>query len=62
MEGFQVYLFQNRAREAFEQNLKWVKEGKLKYSETITDGFENMPKAFMEMLKGYNLGKAIVKA
>lgn len=61
MEGFQSYLYYNRNDEAFEQNLKWVQEGKLKYLETTTEGFENMPKAFIEMLKGKNLGKAIVK-
>ena len=27
----------------------------------MTDGFENMPKAFIAMLKGANIGKAIVK-
>jgi len=30
--------------------------------ETCTDGFENMPKAFIDMLQGGNTGKAIVKA
>jgi prostaglandin reductase 1 len=31
------------------------------YPETVTEGFENMPKAFMGMLQGENLGKAVVK-
>lgn len=61
MEGFQSYLFYDRMDESFNQNLQWVKEGKVKYPETITEGFENMPKAFIEMLQGKNLGKAIVK-
>jgi NADPH-dependent curcumin reductase CurA len=30
--------------------------------ETVTDGFENMPKAFIELLEGKNIGKQIVKA
>lgn len=62
MQGFQNYLFYNRSFEGINQNLQWVKEGKLKYAETITQGFENMTKAFVEMLEGKNLGKAIVKA
>lgn len=33
----------------------------MKYHEQITEGFENMPVAFMGMLKGENLGKAVVK-
>lgn len=36
-------------------------QGKLKYREHITEGFENTPKAFIGMLKGENMGKAIVK-
>lgn len=61
MKGFQNYLYQNRASEAFQDILKWLQEGKIKYSETITEGFENMIQAFIEMLQGKNLGKAIVK-
>ena len=29
--------------------------------ETITDGFENIPKAFIDMLSGGNIGKAVVR-
>jgi prostaglandin reductase 1 len=36
-------------------------QGKIQYHEHVTEGFENMPAAFMGMLKGENLGKAIVK-
>jgi NADPH-dependent curcumin reductase CurA len=31
------------------------------YRETVTEGFENMAKAFIGMLQGENVGKAIVK-
>lgn len=31
------------------------------YKETVTEGFENMTKAFIGMLRGENVGKAIVK-
>jgi Putative NADP-dependent oxidoreductases len=31
------------------------------YHETVTEGFENAPKAFMGMLRGENAGKAVVK-
>ncbi|XP_063236063.1 prostaglandin reductase 1-like [Bacillus rossius redtenbacheri] len=36
--------------------------GKVKYRETITEGFRNMPQAFIEMLRGKNFGKAVVEA
>lgn len=61
MEGFQSYLFYDRIDEAFKQNLQWIQEGRLRYNETVTEGFENMPKAFIDMLEGKNIGKAIVK-
>lgn len=62
MKGFQSYLYNDRFEEAFQHNLKWIQEGKLKHPETLTKGFENMPKAFIEMLRGQNLGKAVVSA
>lgn len=37
-------------------------QGKIKVRETYTDGFENMPQAFIDMLNGVNTGKAIIKA
>nr|CAD7413162.1 unnamed protein product [Timema poppensis] len=36
--------------------------GKIKYQETVTEGFENMPQAFIGTLRGANFGKSIVKA
>lgn len=36
-------------------------QGKIQYHEYIHEGFEKMPATFMGMLKGENLGKAIVK-
>lgn len=47
--------------EAINQNLKWIQENKLKYRETITDGFENAVKALIGIMKGENTGKAIVR-
>ena len=38
-----------------------VKAGKLKYRESIVEGLENAPKAFIGMLKGENFGKQLVK-
>ena len=37
-------------------------QGKLKYNEQVTEGFENMFEAFAGLFKGDNLGKAVVKA
>ncbi|EFX71508.1 hypothetical protein DAPPUDRAFT_308833 [Daphnia pulex] len=62
MEGFLIHRWTNRFQEGMSQMLTWIQEGKIKIKETHTEGFENMPQAFIDMLKGGNLGKAIVKA
>ncbi|NXL70168.1 PTGR1 reductase, partial [Leptocoma aspasia] len=61
MEGFIVTRWNSRREEGLQALLKWVVEGKVKYHEQVTEGFENMPMAFIGMLKGENLGKAVVK-
>jgi len=61
MEGFVVTRWIDRWQEGIHANLKWIQEGKLKYKETTTEGFENMFKAFVDMLQGGNTGKAVVK-
>ena len=38
-----------------------VADGSLKYRETIADGIESAPEAFLGMLKGKNFGKQLVK-
>jgi len=40
---------------------RWIKEDKLKVQEHVVDGFVNMRKAFFDLFKGANLGKAIIK-
>ncbi|XP_055608894.1 prostaglandin reductase 1-like [Uranotaenia lowii] len=61
MEGFIVTKWSARWMEGLTGLMQWIREGKLKYQETVTNGFENMPQAFMDMLKGANTGKAVVK-
>lgn len=61
MEGFMVFRYLDRWEEGVHQNLKWVQEGKLKYRETITEGFENSPRALVGLMKGENFGKALIK-
>ena len=41
---------------------QWIHEGKLQYREDIVAGFENTPRAFIDMLEGKNTGKMLVKA
>jgi hypothetical protein len=61
LKGFVSHQFRDRWMEGLNQNLRWVQQNKLKYRETITDGFENAPRALMGVLKGENIGKALVR-
>lgn len=38
-----------------------LKEGKIKFEETVVEGIENAPDAFLGLFRGDNLGKMIVK-
>lgn len=61
MQGFIVTQYASRFPEGIAQIAQWMKQGKIKYRETVTEGIENAPQAFMGMLKGDNIGKQLVK-
>jgi len=60
-EGFLVFDYTARYPEARERMAKWIREGRLKYRETVVDGIENAPKAFLSLFTGENIGKELVK-
>jgi hypothetical protein len=62
MQGFIVFNYQSLFPEAIKQLGQWIQEGKLKFTETITEGFEKLPEALIGLFKGENKGKMIVKA
>jgi NADPH-dependent curcumin reductase CurA len=39
----------------------WLSEGRMRYRETVVDGLENAPKAFLGLLRGENIGKMLVR-
>jgi NADPH-dependent curcumin reductase CurA len=41
--------------------LQWIADGRLRYRETIVEGIENAPRAFLGLLRGENIGKMLVK-
>ena len=58
---FLVTEWQERWLEATRQLGQWVREGRLKYRESVGEGLENAPEYFRGMLKGRNFGKQLVK-
>ena len=60
-EGFMVSQFAERFEEGRRQMAKWLREGRLKYRETIVDGIENAPRCFIGLFAGENTGKMLVR-
>ena len=61
IKGFLIFDHENE-REPFETDmLKWLSKGEIKFKETIYTGIESAPKSFIDLLKGKNTGKMLVK-
>jgi NADPH:quinone reductase len=61
MKGFLVRNYSARFDEGTRELANWLKEKKLKYTESIIEGLENAPKAFIGLFAGENLGKQLVR-
>ena len=61
VEGFIVSEHMDVWPEALKELGTLVATGKLKYRETIAEGIESAPEAFLGLLKGRNFGKQLVK-
>ena len=60
-EGFLIFDYADRFPEAQKQIAQWLAEGRIEHRETITDGLENAPRAFIGLFHGENLGKQLVR-
>lgn len=61
MEGFIVYDYENRLAESRGRLASWIASGEMRYRETILDGFESIPRAFVGLFNGDNIGKLLVR-
>ena len=61
IQGFIVTDHLEAGKEYVSKAIRWLAEGKLKYHETIAEGIENAPSAFIDLLQGKNIGKQIVR-
>src|SRR5688572_374008 len=61
MQGFIVFDHFDRFPAFLEEVAPRVADGSLRYRETIVDGIERAPEAFIGMLEGANIGKMLVR-
>jgi NADPH-dependent curcumin reductase CurA len=59
--GFIVSDFAARHGDFLRDMSQWVREGKVKYKEFVTEGLDSAPGAFIGLLKGANFGKQLVR-
>ena len=61
LEGFTLANYLHHAPAFREKMTKWFAEGKIAYDETVVDGIENTVDAFLDMMRGANTGKMLVR-
>ncbi|MEV1330173.1 NADP-dependent oxidoreductase [Micromonospora costi] len=61
LRGFLVGDHGDRRDEFVREMAGWLREGRVAYDETVVDGIENAPEAFLGLLRGENLGKMLVR-
>jgi NADPH-dependent curcumin reductase CurA len=61
LKGFIVFDYQSRMDEFHRDMGQWIASGAVKSSETVVEGLEKMPEAFLGLFEGANTGKMLVK-
>jgi NADPH-dependent curcumin reductase len=61
LQGFIVSDHAARHPAASKDLEQWVRDGRLKYRESVVEGLRNAPKAFIGLLSGKNFGKQLVR-
>jgi NADPH-dependent curcumin reductase len=61
LQGFRIGSHLERRDQALEELMDWYRAGRLRFHETVADGFEAAPAALVNMLSGGNIGKQVVR-
>ena len=60
LEGFIVSNHFDLAPQYLQELSGWIKSGQFKWKETVEEGIENAPTAFLKLFSGENMGKMLV--
>jgi NADPH-dependent curcumin reductase CurA len=61
LRGFIIIDHQDRMPGMVTDVSGWLREGKIAHAETIVDGLDRAPGAFIDLLRGANTGKMLVR-
>ena len=61
MQGFIIGNYAPKFQEAMQKLTTWFTEGNLVNHETIVEGFDHIPQAFIDLFDGKNTGKMVVR-
>jgi len=61
LRGFVVSAFEEHRAQFQAEMGEWIRSGKIKYQETILDGIDKAPEAFIGLFNGANQGKMLVR-
>ena len=61
LQGFIVSDHIDRQSQFYADMGAWIAAGQITWEETVVDGIENAPEAFLGLFKGENMGKMLVR-
>lgn len=61
LQGFVYSDHKNMITDFYQSMSKWISEDKISLKETIYDGLDSAPKAFVGLFKGDNIGRTLVR-
>jgi NADPH-dependent curcumin reductase CurA len=61
LQGFIISDYLPRMGEFYAEMGPWLADGTVKSRETVVDGLEQAPEAFLGLFKGANTGKMLVR-
>ena len=61
IQGVLARDYYSRYPEMLREMSQWIRDKKIKYHETIIEGFEKLPSSLNAMFHGQNTGKLVVK-